>query len=855
MTPERWQRIKTVFGEAIAIPAENRDRFVAESCAADEELRVEVTSLLAAHAREVAVVDRPAAEYVTGSGIRAGADRWIGQRLGAYELTALIGRGGMGEVYRARRVDDEYDKEVAIKIVPSGYLAEPVLQRLRTERQILATLEHPNIARLIDGGASTDGVPYLVMELVDGVPIDDYCKALPIDRVLALFRQACGAVSYAHQRLVVHRDLKPSNILVTRDNAVKLLDFGIAKLLRPEANETAAMPALTLLQTFTPAFASPEQVLGHPVTTASDVYSLGVVLYLLLSGRGPYRGRLESTQDAIREICETEPDAPSVAAGAQAVRRIAPDLDAICLRALRKEPDKRYRSVEELSEDVRRHLVGLPVIARGDRLSYRAGKFLRRHRLEASAAALIALALVAGALASWREARIAEAERARAERHFASVRRLADTFIFKVHDAIAPLPGATEARSILVTTGLEYLNTLAQEAGDDPALKLDLARAFAKLAAVQGKAWDVHTGDERGAIASYRKAGALLEEIVAADPANVQAREALASALLQEGRVTLLVDGPAAAKPLSTRAVAMYEKLAAGTQDTRTWRALAGARRAHAVILDYLDQQTAAFEQTGIAIEVLERLVAHAPDDLQLARELAGAYGTSAVVLMGVQRDEAVLDRVLAMHRKALAIEEKLIAGGANTNDSDLSRSVAASHTNIAGIHYMKGDYRNAIGHARAALELMRGPASDEKNMQLNVDMPLIALPLALALRGLGQFDEVERVADEHLAMLARAGGENLQAQFLIGAYRTLLGGVHEHRAAAAGSRRAERRAELALAHDAYEDAMPRFEKVMAAAALDFADRAIVEEARSGLARTGRTLATSEVSSRAPTTP
>ena len=261
MTPERWERVKEVFSAASALREQARTRYLDEACEGDSQLRAEVASLLDAHNHADAVVDRPAAAYVRSAALFTGSDRRIGQRIGAYEIVALIGHGGMGEVYRARRVDAEYDKEVAIKLVPAGYQREFVLQRLRAERQILANLDHPAIARLIDGGATDEGLPYLVMELVAGEPLDRYCEQrnLSVRERLQLFRDVCAAVSYAHQHLVVHRDLKPGNILVTADGRVKLLDFGIAKLLQPTAGDAGAAPTITLMQALTPGFASPEQ--------------------------------------------------------------------------------------------------------------------------------------------------------------------------------------------------------------------------------------------------------------------------------------------------------------------------------------------------------------------------------------------------------------------------------------------------------------------------------------------------------------------------------------------------------------------------------------------------------------------
>lgn len=291
-------------------------------------------------------------------------DPWIGRRLGPYEIQEHIASGGAAEVYRARRIDAEFDKAVAVKLMP---LAEPgsfLFDRFRIERRILATLDHPHIAQFIDGGVTPQGLPYLIMELVEGLPLDRYCDEnhLSIQERLRLFRDVCAAVSYAHQHLVVHRDLKPANILVTADGKVKLLDFGIAKLIAPSTAPGTAAPTRIGVRPLTLDFASPEQVLGRPTTTASDVYSLGVLLYLLITRRMPYELDHPSAQANVREICETEPHRPSACAASNgvAIGRIDRDLDAMVLKALRKEPDKRYRSVDELSTDLRITSPGYP---------------------------------------------------------------------------------------------------------------------------------------------------------------------------------------------------------------------------------------------------------------------------------------------------------------------------------------------------------------------------------------------------------------------------------------------------------------------------------------------------------------
>jgi eukaryotic-like serine/threonine-protein kinase len=307
MTPERWQQIRGVFDEAVAIRTEERAAYLDKACASDAELRHEVESLLSSDDRAgTKFLNTPAVDFSKAA--LSDAPNRVGRRIGAYNTLEEIGRGGMGEVYRAGRADGQYEKEVAIKLVRGGYDTASVLERFRHERQILASLDHPNIARLLDGGTTDEGIPYLVMELIEGTPIDQYCDAqkLNVTERLRLFSQVCAAVQYAHQRLVIHRDIKPGNILVTKEGVPKLLDFGIAKILDP-----AASSETTVASPMTPEYASPEQIRGEPITTATDVYSLGVVLYQLLTGRSPYPKKTQVPHEFARVICEWEPERPS----------------------------------------------------------------------------------------------------------------------------------------------------------------------------------------------------------------------------------------------------------------------------------------------------------------------------------------------------------------------------------------------------------------------------------------------------------------------------------------------------------------------------------------------------------------
>jgi len=423
MTPERWQRVKELFQTALEGEASQRAAFLDDSCAGDPALRRQVEALIASHEQEPSFLEAPAFEVGAPTLEEDEAELMIGQRIGPYELVREIGHGGMGAVYLAVRADDEYQKQVAIKLVKRGMDTDAILRRFRNERQILANLDHPHIAKLLDGGTTSDGLPYFVMDYVEGLPIDGYydTNELPTLERLKLFRTVCSAIHYAHQNHVVHRDLKPSNILVTAEGVPKLLDFGIAKLLNPEL-PSQTVDSTAALRFMTPEYASPEQVREETLTPASDVYSLGVLLYELLTGHRPYRLGSRTPPEVARIICEEEPEKPStVISRVEEVpgpdgtlrltpesvsqtreghpeklrRRLSGDLDNIVLMALRKEPNRRYASVEQFSEDVRRHLEGLPVIARKDTLSYRATKFIKRNKASVIMTALFAMVLIA----------------------------------------------------------------------------------------------------------------------------------------------------------------------------------------------------------------------------------------------------------------------------------------------------------------------------------------------------------------------------------------------------------------------------------------------------------------------------
>jgi non-specific serine/threonine protein kinase/serine/threonine-protein kinase len=558
MTPDEWRRVKAILEGLLDQPAEARESYIASACGGDATLRARVTALAEAAESEGGMLDAPNA-VEAGAEVPDAPSR-AGERVGAYELLDEIGSGGMGTVHLARRADDEFEKRVAIKLMRPGFASDLDLRRFKSERQISAVLDHPNIARLLDGGTTPAGAPYFVMEHVEGGPLLEYCRkrALSVRERLILFRQICAAVQYAHQHLVVHRDLKPGNILVTDEGEPKLLDFGIAKLLSSGGGTAFSEPTATLDRLLTPEYASPEQVRGRTVTTASDVYSLGVILYELISGEKPYRIETGDPAELVRLVCERDPERPSTRTAG-----LSRDLDAIVLKAMRKEPEQRYPSVAALSEDVGRFLDGRPVEARRHSAAYRAKKFVRRHRIGAVATGLVLAALAAGIWATLREARRARAAEARAERRFDEDRKIANSFLFEFHDAIRDLPGSTAARALVVRRALEWLDALAKDSAGDRALRRELADAYQKVGDVQGNPFMQNLGDLKGATASYGKAVALLEPAVAGpDPTDAE-RASLATAYLMRGALRLYEGSAEEALATAKKGLALRQALAA----------------------------------------------------------------------------------------------------------------------------------------------------------------------------------------------------------------------------------------------------------------------------------------------------
>jgi non-specific serine/threonine protein kinase/serine/threonine-protein kinase len=760
MNSDRHQQLTDLLDEALQLPASERKVFLASACGDDGELQREAESLLLSFEQASSFIEAPV--FAGASDFLFADDQPLeGRQIGHYKIVRELGRGGMGAVYLAERAD-EYREQVALKIVKRGMDTDFVVRRFRHERQILASLHHPNIARLLDGGTTEDGLPYFVMEYIEGEPIDQYCDhhQLSIQERLKLFRTVCAAVQYAHQNLVIHRDLKPGNILITADGTVKLLDFGIAKILNPEISQTVEKTA-TLMRLMTPEYASPEQVRGEMVTTASDVYSLGVVLYELLTGHRPYRITSILPSDIERIICEQEPTRPSTIGmkdeGGGMNRKFSfsslkGDLDNIVLMALRKEPQRRYASAEQFSEDIRRHLEGLPVSARRDTFSYRAGKFVQRHKAGVAAAALVLLSLIAGLIATIWQARRAQAQQAKAERRFNDVRKLANS-LFEIHDAIAELQGTTEARELIVKRALTYLDSLAQEANDDLGLQQELAAAYLKVGDVQGRPGHASLGDKEGALASYRKALTIYEALAAAGNINDALRQEMTTGFTRVGDALQYRDSKAAlasyrqglavAHPTDRLSIANFHQRsaemqiatgdAAGAatsqeQAMRLYEAMAAEppndkKAQRSLFINYIKAGNLLFEADAAkaALPLYQKTVPMAralaeadPLNARAQRELAACLDKVGNALLATNDQSGALTQ----YNEAFAIRQKVAA--ADAKNAELQRDLSISHDKLGEVSTAQGNITAALAHYREALRIDTALASRDTQSLLD---------------------------------------------------------------------------------------------------------------------------------------
>jgi eukaryotic-like serine/threonine-protein kinase len=734
LSRERWRRVEPILDRALELPPEEWSAFLDEACAGDAVLRADAEALLETELHAPQFLEAPASSFLleAAQAMPAPQATQIGALIGPYRIVRELGRGGMGTVYLAQRADGQFDQRVALKLIRGGAPADDIVRRFLHERQILARLEHPNVGRLLDGGLTPDGQPYFAMEYIDGEPITSYCarNGLTIEERLRLFRAAADAVAYAHRNLVVHRDLKPSNVLVTKDGQVKLLDFGIAKLLE----EAEDGPNLTRsgLYLLTPEYAAPEQVRGSAITTATDVYTLGAVLYELLSGQRAHRFDTHTPAEFARVICEQEPVPPSTAVTTakgettssritmstadradseprRLRRRLHGDLDNIVMKALRKEPERRYASVDALLEDIARYESGLPVKARRDSFGYRASKFVRRNRAGVAAAAVVALSLVGGIAGSQRQARVAALESAKAEQ--------VKNFVLDMFAAADPdlQNGAEITARQLLERGDQRVN---EELADQPALQAEM---LAILGSIDRKLGLYDEAAER-----FQRALDLERQLHGPRHANVADRlHDLGDTELERSRLD-------DAERLHREGLAMRRELfdARAPEIARSLSSLAATLNAAG-----RNDEAEQLQRDALSIDRAQP----GPDDTRVADDLE--------ILATILHDKGDYQAAVTVGEETLALRRSLLG--------DEHLETATAMNNLAGYLRRRGDLNAADSLYRAVL--------DFDLQRLGPDHPNTATVtnnLAGVLHEKGEYAEAERLYREVLVFDIRHFGE-----------------------------------------------------------------------------------------------
>jgi non-specific serine/threonine protein kinase/serine/threonine-protein kinase len=730
MRNNNWPKIKDLLNDALELPLSERTAFL--DSISDTDLRREVATLLSFEENAEEMLGLSAVEF-SKDFVDVNEAPMAGKQIGIYRVIRELGRGGMGAVYLAERNDKKFEQRVALKLLKSEMNSAEIRRHFEQEREILASLNHPNIALLLDAGTTDDNTPFIAMEYIDGLPIDKYCdeNGYGVRRRTELFRTVCSAVDHAHRNLVVHRDLKPSNVLVNKDGIPKLLDFGISKILSAGMGD-ADFATITQMGAMTPSYASPEQLSKKSVSTATDVYSLGVMLYELLSGHRPFESEEHDLRKVYEAVVNAEPVPPSqVAAGSMreiefskpphliiedeptddpnatigrdrsdtrpqtvgvAANEIRGDLDNIVLKAIRKEPERRYLSAQSLSEDLGRFLNGLPVEARPNTFSYRAEKFIKRNKLSVISICLVSLAILTGSVATFWQAQVAERERTRAEKRFSDVRKLANTYLFDVYPEVENLEGSLKAREKIVSTALEYLDSLAGESGDDPELQAELAKAYEKIGDVQGATNTPTNADMEAGLESYRKARELRENILRQKPNDPEAKNDLAQNYYVTARTLWWANDTPGAEEFFEKALTLRRGLyAEHPEEAKFQDRLAVTLMDYGAIPAYnsqIDKAKPLFEE---AKGLITDLIGKQPDNSQFKK----TYARFLRSYSEVKKTDGDYDGAISDLNEATRITEKLITE--TPNNYILNRSMWINEMRTCEVYIKKGDGPSAV--------------------------------------------------------------------------------------------------------------------------------------------------------------
>ena len=766
METKEWRQVKDVFFEVLEKPQAARADFLREVCGDDSDLRAEVENLLAAHFESESFIENPAFEVASVFKQNDAANP-AEKHFGNYKIVREIGAGGMGAVFLAERSDGEFSQQVAVKIIRQSIADKQIINRFKRERQILASLNHPNIARLLDGGITPDGLPFLAMEYVEGLPVNEFAERgnLSVEEKLELFLQVCAGVAFAHRNLIVHRDLKPSNIFVTKDGAPKLLDFGLAKLLDESLD---AAQTQTAFRALTPAYASPEQLKGETITTASDVYSLGVVLYELLTGERPFHFKNPSLEEAVHVVCESDPIRPSEAAKGdsritnyelreatngesqaetkdekphpkskiQNLKSLKGDLDTIVLQALRKEPERRYKSVPEFAEDIERYLQGLPVKARPNTFTYRAEKFFSRNKIGVAASFLIFLTLIGGIAATAWQARAARIERDTAQREKVKAERVTEFL-----EGMLGSPAVSEkGRAVKVIDVLdESAGRVGRELADQPEV---LASVEHTLGFSYGQIGNIdaaveHTKTSMDLTAQVYGKNSLKYAFVVNEYANVlyaKGDYAGSEKFCRESTEIFRRNGEGESKEVANNLILLGLLLADKGQ-------LAEAEQNYTDSLDIFRKLD--LTETQDAVAVLNNLghLSNQTGDYDKAeqyykeavatgRKLPDAFSQTSLAttlqnLGAVYKQKGDYAAAEPLIREAIEMRRKLLG--------EQHPHVAIAQAHLSDLFFREGEYEKAIEEAQSALELQRAVLPAE---HADIARSLLALGQALTAKG-----------------------------------------------------------------------------------------------------------------------
>ncbi len=758
---DRWIRVKEILAAALEVSASDRPSYLDATCGDDTELRHEVEGLLQfSDEEEAGFIDQPAIADGMALMDQNEVDGMIGRVLGRYRIVEFVGEGGTGTVYRAVSDDVGYERSLAVKILKRGMDSGASLRRFRDETRILSRLDHPNIARFLEAGIAGDGRPYFVMEFLEGTPIHHYCRErnLSVRERLELFVPVCEAVDYSHRNLIIHRDLKASNILVTANGVPKLLDFGIAKLLDrsttgPEAEMT--QPADRML---TPDYASPEQLLGMNITTAADVYSLGVLLYELLADRRPLQLAGLPIGEMVRVLETSEIQKPSAVAPTGRQDEIAGDLDVIVLKAMHRAPERRYPSPEHLAEDIIRYLEHRPVLARPDSPAYRVQKFVSRNRLGVLVGTLATLAVVAGSFTTVWQSAAATSREEQAQKRFRDIRELANGLLGELDASLESLPGSTGAREILARRVLSYLDGLSQDTVLDSGLQRDLASAYERLGDILGGTKASNLGDSAGAMQCLTKSLSILERVTAAEPGNFAALRDRARAHTKYSDLLALTGHHLEALAEDQKAIAIYQAWVTATpNDPAARRALASGLQEVAGDLDRLGRFEQALENRRKVLGILEDLnnTAASPDPgLRLQMALAQKrVGWSILMLRRPVESQKYFEASAAIEREELqkAPLSPTIRSALATSLIDIGIALRAA-----------GDPRKAIWPITEGLSLRDELVkADPKDWRAGSLLATARFQLGLTFRAMGELPQANSQLTRSLEMRRELAARN----------------------------------------------------------------------------------------------